>query len=492
MHFNGKAKKEAQLIRFTFHPVMITEAEGGVERGCRALLFPVPEKNHWESIQVLVLNRAMLMGRRSLNLGWFVVFLVAALEARAEKVDLKHAVEIATERSPSFDSLKRQLDIAVLTERNATARLLPSLDFSATHGLQDQSPRTGLGPWHSDFRFALSENIYDNGVAWTQRRIARLGREQAEVVFKDQQNKLSLDIAKQYLSYSLNLKYLEIQDKQFQRVKRQYETLSRDYYQGLKTRKDFLRFKSEVSRAEISLLSARNDLETSRIELLRLLGWGLKPQGDIEFVPVAIESVQLDLPLKLPPLSEHLQYRSAQLQKEVAELNADLVARRRFPEWSLSAGVGYGSHDYLGTGQSVSDNAAWDWNALLKVSYNFLDWGIRSRETEIARSQKTVTLNQIDSSLLSLEAEQRQFEVTAGKILKTYGYAKELLELEKVNFDYIEREYRNGKVQYLDLINGLKGLTDAQSQYYSAASQLLGARYQALYHQGKLYDELVR
>jgi len=436
----------------------------------------------------------MQMGRRRFSSTLFLLSFLAVpvAVAAAEKVDLKRAVQIAVENSPSFDSLKRQLEIAVLTEKNAGARLLPTLDFSATHGLQDASPRAGVGPWHSDFRFALSENIYDNGVTLTQRRIARLSREQAEVAHRDQQNKLSLEVAKQFLQHSLDLKYLEIQEKQFQRVKRQYETISRDYYQGLKTRKDFLRFKSEVSRTEMSLLSARGAVDTSRIELSRLLGLGLKRDIDVEFSPIALESVALDLPSRLPPITEHLQYRSAQLQKEVAGLSADLVARRRWPEWNVSAGVGYGSRDYLGTGHTVSDNAAWDWNALVKVTYNFLDWGVRSRETEIANQQKYVTTNQLDASLLLLQSELRQFEASASQILKTFGYAKELLALEKVNFDYIEREYRNGKVQYLDLITGLKGLADAQSQYYGAASSLATARFQALYHQGKLYDELVR
>lgn len=412
--------------------------------------------------------------------------------AAAERVDLKRAVQIAADSSPDFNTLKRQLDIAVLSEKTAEARLWPTLDFSATHGLQDTAPRTGVAPWASQFNFALKETIYDNGVTLTQRRIAQLQREQADVVFKDQRNSLSLDVAGKFLTYSLNVKLLEIQEKQYERVKHQYEMVSRDYYQGIKTRKDFLRFKSDVNRAELTLLAARNAVETTRLDLIRVLGVGLKPDVAIDFVPFSFETVPTQLPDRLPPLTEHLQYRSISLQKEVAGLNADLVVRHQWPEWNISSGVSYGSQNYIGTGQSISDNAAWNWNALVTVTYNFLDWGIRNRDAEVAMQQKYVTTNQLDSSLLSLQAQLKQFEASVGKIQKSFGYAKELLELEKVNFDYIEREYRNGKVQYLDLITGLSSLTSAQQGFYSAANDLATARFQALYHQGKLYEELVR
>ena len=70
--------------------------------------------------------------------------------------------------------------------------------------------------------------------------------------------------------------------------------------------------------------------------------------------------------------------------------------------------------------------------------------------------------------------------------------SKELLSLEKENLDFIGREYRNGKVAYLDLINGLNNLSDAEIKYYSATSDLIIAEYTLLYHQGKLYEELLK
>ncbi|MEK6626691.1 MAG: hypothetical protein AABY86_17110, partial [Bdellovibrionota bacterium] len=73
-----------------------------------------------------------------------------------------------------------------------------------------------------------------------------------------------------------------------------------------------------------------------------------------------------------------------------------------------------------------------------------------------------------------------------------YELARELLSLEKNNIDFIEREYRNGKIQYLDLVIGLNDYSDAQIKFYTSASDLQTARYTVLYHQGKLYEELLK
>lgn len=423
-----------------------------------------------------------------------LVFLSGDPTGAAEKLDLAQAVRRAVDHSPQFDSLKRELEVAELREKISGARLLPSLDLTATHGVNDYSPRTTTGPWESGFSLALTESLYDNGVTRTRRQMSHLARERAELSFKEEMNRLTLEVAGQFLTYSLNSKLLEIQEKQFELVKRQYQLISRDFYQGIKTKKDYLRFKTQVNRAEIGLLAAKTDVEVAKIELDRLLGLGAKEgEPSVEYVSLALDQLTSTLPDTRVVVTDHLRYRSSSLQKEIHALEADLVVRRQWPEWTVSGGLSYGSSQYIGgAGGSVADNGQWNWNALLKVTYNFLDWGIRSREAEVARQEATISQNRIDAAILELNSDLQQLQSSARKTLKTYGFARELLALEKVNFNYIEREYRSGKVQYLDLINGLNDLTDAQIKFFSAASGLARTRFTLLYHQGRLYEEIVR
>ncbi|MBL7671656.1 MAG: TolC family protein [Bdellovibrionaceae bacterium] len=420
--------------------------------------------------------------------------LVQAAErsSEIEKFDLKKAIAFAVENSPTFDSMKRQLKISQLDEESAEAKLLPSLDLTATHGILDSSPRKTTSPWNSEFNLGITESLYDNGVTRINSQIAKLNRKQAELNFEDQKNKVSLDIVSQYLIYSLNIKLLEIQEKQFKLISRQYERISRDYHQGIKTKKDFLRFKTQVSRGEINLVTAQGTVEKSKQELQRLMSLPQKLNAEVDFVPISLEAVKNEVPDTTLEIENHLQSRAAQIQKEANQLSRDLISRKTLPEWYLSTGLDYTSSNYAGTGQSFFDNARTGWSALVTVKYNFFDWGTRARDKEVAFHKSVVQNNDLDSNLLLLQSSMKQVLINVKQVQRNFGLAKELLALERDNIDYIEREYRNGKVQYLDLISGLNSVSDAEIQFYSAVSDLQTTRYTLLYHQGKLYEELLK
>lgn len=426
--------------------------------------------------------------------GVFCLFYSSALyaETQTESFDLKKSIQFAVEHSPAFDSLKRELSIAKLQKEVALAKMLPSLDLTATHGAFDSKPRGLIGPWNSEFNLALTESLYDNGVSFTGNQIASLHQSKAELRFEIQKNKISLDIAAQFLVYSLNRRLKEIQEKQFRLVSKQYDLISKDYYQGMKTKNDFLRFKTQVSRSEIAWSSATQSFERSKQDLQKIIGFGLDRNIEVDFVPFNLETANfanLQGPIRW---EDHAEYKVAALQKRINELGSGIIGRRNLPEWFVTAGVNYQSSNYIGTGSTFSDNAVLGWNALLTVKYGFFDWGIRSGERDIAIETSKIQNNTVDTDLLALKASLNLLNSTVAQLRKNYSLSKELLALEKNNLDFIGREYRNGKVAYLDLITGLNNLSDAEIKYYSATSDLVIAEYTVLYHQGKLYEELLK
>ncbi len=425
------------------------------------------------------------------------VFLCYGTVVKADAPDtkvfnLKQTILFAISHSPAFDSITRQLSIARLEEKSADARILPSVDLTATHGILDSSPKSTISPWHSQFNLGLTETLYDNGIIQSNRRISSLNRQQAELNFKDQKNKVSLNIVNAYLRYSLNFKLAEIQEKQFLLVNRQFDLISKDYHQGMKTKKDFFRFKTQVSRSEIDLLSTKSAVEKSKQELQGLVGMGLLEKVDVNFIPIRLEELKTDIAFHHFNIEDHLLYKSAQIQKESSQIIAEQVARKNYPELYLSAGIDYSSSNYVDTNQSFNDNDKVGWNALLTIKYNILDWGIRSRNAAVANEKSRLQSNQLDSELLALKTSLNQLKLDLDKYKKNFLLAKELLSLERSNITYIEREYRTGRVQYLDLILGLNNLSDSEIKFYSALSDVQSNHYIQLYHQGKLYEELIK
>lgn len=411
--------------------------------------------------------------------------------SQTSKLTLKQAIQYALEHSPDFNSLDKEMKSAALEEQLSQAKMYPSLDLSTTHGLSDQSPRTAGGSaWFSEFNLALTENLYDNGNLYTEYQIAKKKNLQAKLNYNLKRDALTLDVATEFIRYSLALQTQNIQQVQFDLIKKQYDLVSKDYYQGVKTQKDYLRFKTQLSRSEIDLLVVKNLIADSKNELQRLLGVDVKMQEYLDFESIDFNQKKAILPIKPLTLEAHAQYQISQLQKEVYVLQAELVKKKNRVEVFASAGVGYLSDQYIGTGNSFNDNDRVNWNALITIKYNFFDWGVRSKQTDVAELRSQVQSHVEEAKNLRLKKDLEQLVLNINLYQSQFRLSEELLKLEQTNLNFIEKEYRNGKVQYLDFISGLTNLSDAKSKYFSAVSNLLISEYTYRYHEGTLYEQI--
>ncbi len=328
-----------------------------------------------------------LKNQRFVMVGLFLIpFFAGAEEARKiEKsvFNLKDSILFARDNSPAFDDLKRKLQISEMQERSAAFKILPSLDLVAKNGMSGSSPKDDSG-YPSEFKLGLTESLYDNGVSRTNHQIATLDKSKSELEFQDRKSKLALDVALRFIDYSLKSKLLEIQERQLKLVKTEFEMVSNGYHQGLKTKRDFLRFKSYPMRREIDVTDAKINADKSRQELLRVIGAKSDVPGPSEFSSIDLDSIS-ELSTELPSkIESHLLYRVANLEKKMGRLGVDLVRKKNLPEWLLTAGLAYSSSNYLGTQKNFSDNAKLGWEALVVVQYNFMDWGTRARDYEIS------------------------------------------------------------------------------------------------------------
>jgi outer membrane protein TolC len=183
--------------------------------------------------------------------------------------------------------------------------------------------------------------------------------------------------------------------------------------------------------------------------------------------------------------------RIAELRKEQNRLNAELTRRKLWPELTLSTGAVYGSSDYLGTGLSPSENDKVTWNAMVTLNFNFLDWGVRRRNSQVANERVMIQENQIENEIFSLRTEIQNLENEIEQLQRNFKLAEELLELERTNLELISREYRQGSVQYLDYVTGLTNFSDAQTRYYTSLYELKQALLARDYHQGRIHASIL-
>lgn len=418
------------------------------------------------------------------------LFLAGCAFGATKKLSLEEAVRFAVAHSPKLNTFQRQANITEFTRKNVMAAFLPSLDLSTTHGIKRDHPLTIANPWQSEFNLDLTENLYDNGQNITQYRLARLGETQATEQFLLERDRLSRDVTAQYLRFSLAARTLEMQQLQFDLIRKQFDLVARGYRQGWKTQQDFLRFKAQLSRTELDIETARLSAVQEEMKLKTLIAVPLEEDASFQFQPVGDVSAIPNIPSETPSLKTHREYRIAERLREIASLETTLVRRKIWPEIYLKSGAGYRSSNYINSGATFSQNDKVDWNAMLELRFNLWDWGTRSRNTSIALERELIQENEASIRVLDLREELVRLMLELKVKQKDFELSRDLLQLERKNLSSLTLDYRQGKTGYLDYISAVQSVGTAQIRYFSSLYDLRQALYNYLYHQGTLYEAI--
>lgn len=417
-------------------------------------------------------------------------------------ISFRELLKNALQNSPEFRTYEINLNIVQLNENIAGHYLLPTLDLNATHGLVGHNPSNYQDPWSSNFGLTLNENLYDNGRSYKNLKILKLQKRITETQFLQNKNKFCLNLYSEYLQYSLNRKLYEIQEVQTANIKKQFAYFSNAFYNGTKTQKDYLRLKTAVNRSAIDLLVYKKNILKSYEQLLLLSGETLTQiqfsdldnLANLKILPFNFT----DLPPQLLDSANskvELPYLSIfDMQKQLSELQEDLVMSPYWPEINLSANAKYSNVDYWNNASHLSWNntGSQSWGAFLNLNWNLLDWGKQSNLKEISIQTKNLSIYQIENQKNQYQSDLNDLFTQNQTSIQNFKLAQELLKMEESNISYIEREYRNGKVLYLDYSSGLRDFADAQSKYYSSVTDLLTTINTVKYHRGILFNELTQ
>lgn len=406
-------------------------------------------------------------------------------------VNLAQAVEKSLSQSPVLLASKNALQVADLELKNIFSNFLPSVDMSASHGFKKTDPEVFTAsskiPNVSRATVTLSENLYDNGETYKKYQIAKLKQQIAKLNYQKNKAQIVKSVTLAYYRYVLATQNLIYITRNHQELERLSRLLMNQFQQGIKTKKDYLGFKTRAQRGRLDVLSAERQVAGSRHALL--VEMGLSPDEKIQFD----ETVKLILPkdaLTVDIGPEDLyEFQLKTLDNQVSQLQVDLQKRVLWPEISLVAAASYGSSDYINTQTSWNDNDASEWSVLLNLKFNLIDWGVRSRNIQIAKLNQH-SLDQANlNNVLSAQNELEEFKTEVKHSQEHYQIAKELQKLEEDSFKMLERDYRSGQTTYLELVTGLANLLDAQSRGQNADYKQAELYLKWKYYKGILSEE---
>jgi len=435
--------------------------------------------------------------------------------AAAAPMNLAEALRYALENAPSMQQARSTIEVREAQVDRARARYLPSLDLTTTQGLMRSGVQqftvvgagtgggggnTGGGtlqplarsssPWFSQLGLSLTETVYDNGQSLMQHDISEANLEIARLNFLETRDTTLLEVSRAYYALSQADILLNTNQQQAQLTAKQLSKLESLYKQGLKTKREYFRLKSQAQRAAIEVGNAQVAKANATIELRRVMG---VPPGtsDVTFVTLTAEDLQREepgLPIKVPTVEASYLAKIAALEAEVATVNIDLARRRNLPVVTVSSTLNYQVPSYLAFAPAEAKANQWNWNVLLGVNYNIWDAGSRRRDIDLSASQLTIQNRDNRDKLYVRATGIAKLMETLRNLKNNLQLNRELMRLEQVNFATLEEDYRQGKVAYLDLVTGLSDLLSARVSYYTNYINLLTAIAQYRYYEATIYE----
>lgn len=414
-------------------------------------------------------------------------------------MSLKESLLFALEHSPSLAEEKQREQIGDFTYQSSKAKLLPSFDLDSKHGVGASHPPYSLSatqPWISYLSAGITENLYDNGETLTNIKINRLGRDAARLTRVKVRDGLVMDVTAEFFHYSLDKKLIEVQIQQRDLVDKQFKSVNSQFEQGFKTKSDYLRFRAQAQKAELDYRSSVLDAQKSEVNLKNLVGAPTTSFATTEIGFEAIDPEGLDLraPTAPPPLDGTYEVRIAKLQNEQKPLQTNLAERKLWPEIDVTTGISYTNANYLGNqgnpGAGWGPNENYSGTFLVELKYNVFDWGIRKYDLETARANQVIQDNEQRKTELSTQATIQSLMLQIGQLKDNYNLTKDLLDSEVQSYNFVKRDYDEGKVAPYDLILAQNDVLSAKQSFYHAQYDLAEAIARYHYYSGDLYATL--
>ncbi|MGE0174693.1 MAG: TolC family protein [Oligoflexales bacterium] len=407
----------------------------------------------------------------------------------ASPLTLKQTVMFALDNSPAGQKGAIEKTIATRNVDTNYYTFFPQAGLTAQHGFKRSQPEIEgeqSSPWVSSLRLSLTENIYNNGKDEANYDLALLQQDLVNEQNERIQADLTLAVVEAFYDLSLKIADEKIVADNLLLLRKQLKTMEAYYRQGLKEKNAYLRIRSQVQRAVLEHKAAQDDVIKASNALKALMG---NVPADTEFAVLEPKSLEAEYTAaRSPALENHYETHENRILGQIADKSIEVTKKENGLIVSLGADLGYGSSQYMGTGDRFDENDRADWSVVLELNYPLWDWGTYRRNIANKVSEREKVRLSAAEKDLELKKRLEDLRIDYGRSIETFRLNTELLRLEQESFDLLQREYRLGKISYIDLITSFETLFSARSAYTASYFAVMRNHARSLYHDRGLYD----
>ncbi len=412
-------------------------------------------------------------------------------DAATEPLTLTVALRMGMENSPALQAATKARDSARLATQNASSAFLPSIDITTTQ-------RAGAPNGTSSWALSATESLWDHGTTWTALRSARLNEAAAELSLLEARETLAAQLAEQWFEVSRLEAFLEIQTEKASLIEKQFSGMKEQFEQGLKTREDYQRIRAQLLGTRADLISTRSQRDQTLASLLSTVGTAPVEATSLTIRPTRPPHSPTALWLALfekqkSDLSQNPTLSRLQTEKLKTDLAPQQARYNYWPNIDISAAAAHGGVGPLGPLLDAGSNrvSAPEWSAGLTLSWNLWDWGILSRNVQVADLNRDQQQAELREQELELRTQAQQTAIELVRLKEESQLQSEVARMEEDNFRTVEDNYRRGRTSYLDLITALRDRSDARARWNSGYFSTLKTHVQLLKLEGKAHAWLL-
>ena len=429
---------------------------------------------------------------RKLLLTATLLLVPAILFAQAQSITIEEAIEIALENNYQLKQAENNLTLSRAQERSALADFFPNLNASASRGRNVGRQFDNTTGDFGDFTINSFSAGINSGITIFNgfNNINSLRAAQHETLSREEQlqrvrENIIFNTSSRYLQYLLNEQLLQIAEETLQTSEQQLEQVRAQVEVGARPTVDLLNQESIVAGNELQVVNRRNDLNFSRLQLIRTLQ--IDPLGEYQFVTPNIDessAVARDYDLQEMvqlALDNRSDLKSELEGIEVALYNLKSARANYYPTLTLNGSVrtSYNDRNPASYSDQLTDqNISRNLSLSLSIPiFNRLNTrtGVQAQQISYKNAQ------------LSLENTRLNVIQEVNQAYNDYIALVQELESSEKAFIAAERAYETEQQRYEVGASTLIELSQANNSFVEAQSNRIQTLYN-FFFQEKLLD----
>lgn len=388
-------------------------------------------------------------------------------------LSLGQAVAIGLQKNPRVLQAGYTRSAAGAGMWDAYGNLLPQIAFSSAlqrsdegsfviAGSEFRSPETFSTTYQIDF----THSLLDSGRDWYRIKRARANVDRAIAAYDAQSLETESEIKGQYLAARRAQARADQAEREIESRQRNLERATARYEVGEVTKSDILQARLNLTRAEVGLLEARQDLEEALLALRNELG------GDLPTGPVRLSSEfeVFDLGFDVDELVQrasgiHPRLKEIRAQESLDESGLWIARSSYLPSLSMRYSLS----------RSVTDTVDFQFDSFDERNFYtlVLNWplfGRFSRYNETSQAKANLQTTQAEGLQRSLNVEQgvRTAFSRLETARATHRANAVALELAREDLSLWEARYEIGEGAFVDLFDAQVRATRAETDFIAS------------------------